>query len=125
MRTVYKRNYYDNTWSNGEILIAVHTHKIVATMLQSIITINTESKSPFSERLDVTVERQGERTEVLEYDDGIFGRYLVAVCANAVTYKPMNERTSGGMYCMPIYGNHWKEIIFHLRMPVRSIVAIR
>lgn len=56
----------------------------------------------------MTVERQGERTEVLEYDDGIFGRYLVAVCANAVTYKPMNERTSGGIYEVIRKGSHGK-----------------
>lgn len=98
MRTVFKRNFYNNTWSNGDTNIVIYQSKIVATTPDSVITINTKSKSPFSERLDVTVVYNGERTETLEYDDGIFDRYLVAVCASAVTFNPMDERTSGGMY---------------------------
>lgn len=47
MRTEFRRNYYDNTWSNGDTNIAIHQSKIVATTPDSVITINTRSKSPF------------------------------------------------------------------------------
>ena len=85
MKTVFRRNYCDNTWSDGYTRIAIHQSKIVATTAQSVIMVNTKSKSPFSERLDVTIERAGERTETVEYDNGRFGRYLVSVCWGAVT----------------------------------------
>lgn len=108
MRTEFRRNYYDNTWSNGDTNIAIHQSKIVATTPDSVITINTRSKSLFSERLDVTIAREGERIEIIEYDNGIFGKYLVSVCWGAVTYKPMNERTSEGMYEVIRKGSHGK-----------------